>query len=193
MRQKQTIGFTLIELMIVVAIIGILAAVAIPTYMRHVRKSKSSEAITNLAGIAQYEEAYFAENDQYLSCDPNPTTFPQNTKVLFDPTAAGWTSLGRVIPRQPVYYQYVVRAGSPTNLAGAAASTSDTIASDKPSECTSDPSGGKTLADAGHIDTSLNPHWFVAFAFGDLDGDGTCSFFSIGVDRNDVLKINQIE
>ncbi|WP_414645174.1 type IV pilin protein, partial [Candidatus Deferrimicrobium sp.] len=49
--KKGKKGFTLIELMIVVAIIGILAAIAIPNFLRFQAKSKQSEAKTNLGGI----------------------------------------------------------------------------------------------------------------------------------------------
>jgi len=58
-------GFTLIELMIVVAIIGILAAIAIPNFMQYQAKSKQSEAKTNLGGIYTSEVAYFGENNAY--------------------------------------------------------------------------------------------------------------------------------
>jgi type IV pilus assembly protein PilA len=60
-------GFTLIELMIVVAIIGILAAIAIPNFLRYQAKSRQSEAKTNLGSIFTNETAYFAEYDHYGS------------------------------------------------------------------------------------------------------------------------------
>ncbi len=64
-------GFTLIELMIVVAIIGILAAIAIPNFLKYQAKSKQSEAKTNLKGIFTAEISYFGENNGY------GTTFDQ--------------------------------------------------------------------------------------------------------------------
>jgi prepilin-type N-terminal cleavage/methylation domain-containing protein len=64
-RMKGQKGFTLIELMIVVAIIGILAAVAIPNFLRYQAKSKQSEARVLLSGIYTSQIAYFAENNEY--------------------------------------------------------------------------------------------------------------------------------
>ena len=58
-------GFTLIELMIVVAIIGILAALAIPNFMRFQAKSKQSEAKANLKSIFTAEKSLAAERDSY--------------------------------------------------------------------------------------------------------------------------------
>ena len=55
--KKQSKGFTLIELMIVVAIIGILAAIAIPNFMRYQLRSKASERKTNVEAIFKAEEA----------------------------------------------------------------------------------------------------------------------------------------
>jgi type IV pilus assembly protein PilA len=69
MRLKDKKGFTLIELMIVVAIIGILAAIAIPNFMRFQAKSRQSEAKTNLGGVFTAQTAYFAEYNQFADFD----------------------------------------------------------------------------------------------------------------------------
>jgi type IV pilus assembly protein PilA len=58
-------GFTLIELMIVVAIIGILAAIAIPNFLKFQARAKQSEAKTNLKAIFSAEKAWFGEHDSY--------------------------------------------------------------------------------------------------------------------------------
>jgi type IV pilus assembly protein PilA len=60
-------GFTLIELMIVVAIIGILAAIAIPNFLKYQAKSKQSEAKVNLKGIFTSETSYFAEQNAFAT------------------------------------------------------------------------------------------------------------------------------
>ena len=60
-------GFTLIELMIVVAIIGILAAIAIPNFLKYQSKAKQTEAQTNLKGIFTGETAYFSDNSYYAT------------------------------------------------------------------------------------------------------------------------------
>jgi type IV pilus assembly protein PilA len=58
-------GFTLVEILIVVAVIGILAAIAIPNYLRFQARSKQAEARTNLKAIHQAQLSYFAERDGY--------------------------------------------------------------------------------------------------------------------------------
>jgi type IV pilus assembly protein PilA len=64
---KNKKGFTLIELMIVVAIIGILAAIAIPNFMNYQCKARQSEAKTALGTLRSLQEAYFAEHDTYTA------------------------------------------------------------------------------------------------------------------------------
>jgi type IV pilus assembly protein PilA len=58
-------GFTLIELMIVVAIIGILAMIAIPNFIKFQCRAKQSEAKSNLKALFQAQKSYFAEYDEY--------------------------------------------------------------------------------------------------------------------------------
>jgi prepilin-type N-terminal cleavage/methylation domain-containing protein len=63
--RRSISGFTLIELMIVVAIVAILAAIAIPNFIRFQNKARQSEARILLAGIFQSEVSYFAEHNEY--------------------------------------------------------------------------------------------------------------------------------
>jgi len=77
--KKQQSGFTLIELMIVVAIIGILAAIAIPSYMDYTKKARASEGITALSPAkATISEYYLTEG-----------SFPTSTQAAFALTTAG--------------------------------------------------------------------------------------------------------
>ena len=63
--RKSNNGFTLVELMITVAILGVLAAVAIPAYSNYVNRAKQSDAIIGLKAAQMSQEQYFSENGEY--------------------------------------------------------------------------------------------------------------------------------
>ncbi len=67
MRVQHSFGFTLIELMITVAVVGILAAIAYPSYQDSIRKSRRADAKSALLDAAQRQERFFTENNQYTA------------------------------------------------------------------------------------------------------------------------------
>jgi prepilin-type N-terminal cleavage/methylation domain-containing protein len=157
-------GYTLVELMAVVTILGILAAISIPLYKGYVYRSKASEATGSLLEIKNREESYYADTQTYLNVSTGaddwfPSSAPtQNLQTwTSDPK---WQMLGWQPPGGKVYFSYLV-------VAGAVGTTPQPV-----------------LGDALGYDGTES--WFVTRALGDLDGDGTYVTFEGYSARNDI-------
>ena len=105
-RAGRSRGFTLIEIMFVVAIVGVLTATAIPLFLNYQLRSKSAEAKTNLGTIKVLEQAHFSERGGYVSVAPEPATIPGANAALFDANGSFYP-LG-FEPEGRVYFSYGV-------------------------------------------------------------------------------------
>lgn len=98
---KTAKGFTLIEVMIVVAIVAILAAIALPAYSEHTRRAKITEATSQLADLRVRMEQYFLDNRTYQGAGTNcGVTMPTSPAVKYfaftcaAPNATSYTVTG---------------------------------------------------------------------------------------------------
>ena len=152
---KKKSGFTLIELMIVVAILGILAALAIPAFVGYVRRSKTSEASSNLNSYFKSAASYYAQERTGQGIGSSTSTYctvgdearspttPDENKQTYSAGGSA-TTLGFTIA-DFVYYGYGI-----TNASSACGRTAGT-------------------------------NVYTFYANGDLDGDGTFSTFELAV------------
>jgi type IV pilus assembly protein PilA len=164
-------GFTLIELMIVVAIIGILAAIAIPNFIKFQARSKQSEVKANLKAVFTAQKAFFQEKDKYLS----------NINVLgFSPE------------RGNRYTYYLSGDQGSTALQARNLTTLNTSSSYDGVEADTFKFGTDTGIVAKQtpaftaVTVSANTGYFAASASGNIDGDTTLDQWSISSLSRDV-------
>ena len=130
--KQRTSGFTIVELLIVIVIIGILAGLVITTFVGIQQRARNSERQTDINSVASQLEGYFASHSSYPNLnDLNSETFRDgnglkmgdNSKALADPSNAGSADLVGSVPadnaaRSYVYQTSPATCDSPTNAAG---------------------------------------------------------------------------
>jgi type IV pilus assembly protein PilA len=159
-------GFTLIELMIVVAIIGILAAIAIPNFIAYQAKSKQSEAKVSLGAIFTSAVAYQAES--------NPQTY-----VATSISGIGWMPSGT--PRYSFWYSVDAAGntpGTPTAFGGGSTATTPCNVNSTPNH------NGAAVA--------ASTSGFTAGAKGNIDGDVACDEWTMNDQRSLFNNYNDV-
>jgi prepilin-type N-terminal cleavage/methylation domain-containing protein len=164
-RTKATAGYTLVELMVVVTILGILATIAVPMYKGYVYRSKATEAIGFLTEIKQRQESYRADFRQY--CDVSagildawfPDAFPTDQSRAW-PDDPAWNRLGAQPKGRSTYFSYVTVAGTPADAPTAMGFSGD-------------------------------DYWFIARALGNLDNDDEMITFEAYSETQNIWESNR--
>jgi len=116
--QKNTYGFTLVEIMIVVAIIGLLAAIAVPNFVQARTSARRNTCVNNLRLITAAKDQYAIENNQADTITPSPSDVSPYFKA---------SQLSGGLPKEPQGGAYTVAAISATPTCNQAASLSHSL------------------------------------------------------------------
>lgn len=169
-------GFTLIELMVTVAVISILAAIALPSFFSESRKTKASAEVQPMFNDLRVRlEQYMQENGRYPATigesTLHPTSTPSATKLPLNPLPAAWQALRvRITGNDEVYCGY-------TWVTGLANDGSNI---------------GPQASAAPIIFTAPSTDWYYLLAKCDMDGDGSVfSWYFASSDNPTIQRLNE--
>jgi type IV pilus assembly protein PilE len=157
-KPHRSSGFTLIELMIVVAVIAVLAAVALPTYQSQVRKSRRAEAITFMSQVQQAQERYRANiakyGDRFVLASGGLTGVISD----IDPNVAAYTSAATSYATSAGYYVLGLSGAAANGYTVGATAQGDQAndGSCKYMQMKFGPVGSNIAYDSGTSSTTLN-------------------------------------
>ena len=158
---RSQLGFTLIEMMITVAVIAILALIVVPTFFKESRKTKSASEVTPMmAELAVREEQYKSDNGAYLAAATCPATT----------TAAGTAASSCITAGTPGSEWYQLRVNPVESLLRC---TYEVVVGN---------TSGTSVVAFGFTSPAFN--WFYVLATCDMDGDSTkdATYFMSSVD-----------
>jgi len=183
-RRSKGAGFTLVELMVVVAIVSVLATLGVYGPRRYIASSKTGEAVQMLGSIKAAQESYKDETFQYLNVSESFTDekyYPSNSKpgqakAMWggtDELAQKWATLG-VNPNGPVLFVYACVAGGPAEAVPSPAESGDITVGNWPTAAPGTP-------------------WYVAKAKADLDAGGAYTVYVAPSFTTQIFSANEGE
>ncbi len=110
-RLLESKGFSFVNIVIIIGVLAVLTAIAIPSFMRFHCGCEPSEAHANLAAIQAAQESYYAENGVYFECKPSPPDGDADGALARWMDAGGFTTID-FGPDGDVRYQYEVTVSS---------------------------------------------------------------------------------